>query len=731
MFFGTDVETLFSEAKPFEGSRSAAPMWRTPLSISGVTALAVASMATATALAPTDLTERLEGSNVAPVTDVGARPKVKVASSMSLVERTPLTGQVVVPGVDETPRSVQAAEEKARLAAAEADRALEALTGGPVVAEPTPSKVSVAEKAGEADMKMAEEIAARATAVAEAPAPGATGKMVGKVVAATGSPALTSGKSPLESIWSSLSGSAAQVALLAAGAVGLASNLGARGDGSRGGGVRSAPEVLFGGGGVGEQPVSMTKEEAIEAQLQQWRGYGNMEPPTPRMPPAPPAPEPPAARDALPSLDAFLSQLGQADRLVSQSRGAATDSAEASIYDEFPTCVYCDGSGQILCGHCLGKSALEFIDEAGSVACEMCTNCDVTTGSVVCINCQGSGRSVPEDFIDASGEYGPSFTTDDYVSIFDEAPIPRVDSSAPVVSTPVQQPVMAEQSRAPVVPERPVTPTAAEQPVAVATALGQPVAPVALAPDQPMSMTKEEAIEAQLQQWRGYGNMEPPTPRMPPAPPAPEPPAARDALPSLDAFLSQLGQADRLVSQSRGAATDSAEASIYDEFPTCVYCDGSGQILCGHCLGKSALEFIDEAGSVACEMCTNCDVTTGSVVCINCQGSGRSVPEDFIDASGEYGPSFTTDDYVSIFDEAPIPRVDSSAPVVSTPVQQPVMAEQPVEPVMAEQPAAPVGTQWDADDDPPSWLTAMRSTHEETKARLAAMVSEGAEKDRG
>jgi len=78
-------------------------------------------------------------------------------------------------------------------------------------------------------------------------------------------------------------------------------------------------------------------------------------------------------------------------------------------------CVYCDGSGQILCGHCLGM---------GEVRGEDCNTCE-STGTVVCINCQGSGMSVPEEFFQVMGDPEVGFTEEDYIGLFDETPIPR------------------------------------------------------------------------------------------------------------------------------------------------------------------------------------------------------------------------------------------------------------------------------------------------------------------
>ena len=66
-------------------------------------------------------------------------------------------------------------------------------------------------------------------------------------------------------------------------------------------------------------------------------------------------------------------------------------------------CVYCDGSGQILCGHCLGLRYVRGTDAQGAPINVKCPNCE-GTGTVVCINCQGSGMSVPEDFFQVMGD---------------------------------------------------------------------------------------------------------------------------------------------------------------------------------------------------------------------------------------------------------------------------------------------------------------------------------------
>jgi len=110
-------------------------------------------------------------------------------------------------------------------------------------------------------------------------------------------------------------------------------------------------------------------------------------------------------------------------------------------------CVYCEGEGQIPCGHCLGTGVLSYMDASGKLVLgEKCENCE-GTGTVVCINCQGSGLSVPDDFLQILGDQEVGFTEQDYIGLFDETPIPRGNS--PTV--------------------RPPVPTAADAPAAVAT----------------------------------------------------------------------------------------------------------------------------------------------------------------------------------------------------------------------------------------------------------------------
>jgi len=81
-------------------------------------------------------------------------------------------------------------------------------------------------------------------------------------------------------------------------------------------------------------------------------------------------------------------------------------------------CTYCDGTGQILCGHCLGAGTLTTMSETGAVTTIQCPNCE-GTGTVVCINCQGSGLSVPDEFLQVLGDTEVGFTEQDYIGLFD------------------------------------------------------------------------------------------------------------------------------------------------------------------------------------------------------------------------------------------------------------------------------------------------------------------------
>lgn len=59
---------------------------------------------------------------------------------------------------------------------------------------------------------------------------------------------------------------------------------------------------------------------------------------------------------------------------------------------------------------------LSYQDASGSLVLgEKCGNCE-TTGSVVCINCQGSGLTVPEDFLQLLGDEEVSLSLSHSVS---------------------------------------------------------------------------------------------------------------------------------------------------------------------------------------------------------------------------------------------------------------------------------------------------------------------------
>jgi len=80
-------------------------------------------------------------------------------------------------------------------------------------------------------------------------------------------------------------------------------------------------------------------------------------------------------------------------------------------------CIYCEGSGRITCGRCLSKGI--FTDKDG-VQSE-CANC-ASMGSVVCINCQGSGRSIPEDILRRLGDEEQGISDGDLIGLFDQLP---------------------------------------------------------------------------------------------------------------------------------------------------------------------------------------------------------------------------------------------------------------------------------------------------------------------
>jgi hypothetical protein len=92
-------------------------------------------------------------------------------------------------------------------------------------------------------------------------------------------------------------------------------------------------------------------------------------------------------------------------------------------------CPYCDGTGIITCGICLGTSQLASVDAGtGTVTFSGCDTCE-SSGNVVCINCQGSGLNVPDEFVQVLGDSESGFSEDDYIGLFDEVKFPdRSDS---------------------------------------------------------------------------------------------------------------------------------------------------------------------------------------------------------------------------------------------------------------------------------------------------------------
>ena len=104
----------------------------------------------------------------------------------------------------------------------------------------------------------------------------------------------------------------------------------------------------------------------------------------------------------------------------------ATQKKKAEVKDRL-TCVYCGGSGTIKCGTCAGTGSLlaegvtSFTE--GVSATQACGTCEGTS-HVVCINCQGSGLNIPDDFLQKLGDAEAGFTDDDYIGLFDEVKFP-------------------------------------------------------------------------------------------------------------------------------------------------------------------------------------------------------------------------------------------------------------------------------------------------------------------
>jgi len=84
-------------------------------------------------------------------------------------------------------------------------------------------------------------------------------------------------------------------------------------------------------------------------------------------------------------------------------------------------CPYCEGSGQLVCGRCLGAASVKTKDGMTTT----CTQCD-GTGTVICINCQGTGVSVPEDILQKLGDTEVGFTEEDYIGLFEEVKFPTL-----------------------------------------------------------------------------------------------------------------------------------------------------------------------------------------------------------------------------------------------------------------------------------------------------------------
>ena len=136
----------------------------------------------------------------------------------------------------------------------------------------------------------------------------------------------------------------------------------------------------------------------------------------------------------------------------------------------------------------------------------------------------------------------------------------------------------------------------------------------------------------------------------------------------------------------------------------CNYCEGSGQIICGHCLGVGMISVVTEVeseagggGTATTErvvtqiQCPNCE-GTGTVVCINCQGSGLSVPDEFLQVLGDEEIGFTEEDFIGLFDETPIPKkapptVAATPPTTTKPSAAPEVAKMPQdEPAVGSRP---------------------------------------------
>jgi len=92
-------------------------------------------------------------------------------------------------------------------------------------------------------------------------------------------------------------------------------------------------------------------------------------------------------------------------------------------------CTYCEGTGDIICGICLERGTVKVKDDSGQWVMKECSNCEAS-GTVVCINCQGSGRAVPDEFLQVLGDSEAGFSDDDYIGLFDEVKFPNPPQNA-------------------------------------------------------------------------------------------------------------------------------------------------------------------------------------------------------------------------------------------------------------------------------------------------------------
>jgi len=116
---------------------------------------------------------------------------------------------------------------------------------------------------------------------------------------------------------------------------------------------------------------------------------------------------------------------------------AATLIKKSQVKDRLK-CTYCDGTGQITCGVCLGRGTANVLNDKGEWVMTKCTNCE-GTGTVVCINCQGSGMAVPEDFLQVLGDSEMGFSDEDYIGLFDEVKFPTVEPKSETLTEMVNE----------------------------------------------------------------------------------------------------------------------------------------------------------------------------------------------------------------------------------------------------------------------------------------------------